>query len=652
MSVAADAKKPDPIDDKDPIMTQTSIDLGSKKSLPVLGQPNLADTDIDAELRAFEEAERARLGLPHRDQWIEDMADLTFTKSERSKITMLIGGLTVAHDYIVSGGLKNCGYEVVALDAPDYDSLRVGKEFGNRAQCNPTYFTVGNLVKFLIHLRDHKGMSTEEIIDKFVFLTAGACGPCRFGMYTTEYRKALRDAGFDGFRVMLFQQQGGLSQATGEASGLEMNPKFFINMVKGLIAGDILNGLGYRIRPYEVRPGATDEVIDLSKRICYEALLNGKSILAALMKCKRLFSEIEVDRTQVKPRVAIIGEFWAMTTEGDGNYRLQRFIEKEGAEADIQFVTAWLLYNIWEVAYDTGERKTLRVDDTAKLSLNGIGEFGAFTRKLSLWAGDKALRVGFHTFAYAGGYYDYHLPDMDAVAEIARPYYDNNLRGGEGHMEVGKLILNVIKNKATMTLSVKPFGCMPSSSVSDGVQSLITEKYPGTIFCAVETSGDGAVNFQSRVQMYLFKAKKVAEQELNDTLARHNLTMDQVRAFLAQNPRFSGALHRAPFSAGSTPAELVNEVAEYINYSAAQRLGRSAQRGFATAKEWTLGAILGAPTNAQKTMELGREFAVELAEIAKDHGPSLMKKGMEEARARVMKLPLAAQVQSLFEKAS
>lgn len=630
-------------------MTQiSSLDGPSKKSLPIAGQQPI--DDIDAELRAFETEERKRLGLEETEQWIEDMADLTFTKSERSKITMLIGGLTVAHDYIVSGGLKHCGYEVVALDAPDYDSLRVGKEFGNRAQCNPTYFTVGNLVKFLIHLRDQKGMSTEEIIDKFVFLTAGACGPCRFGMYTTEYRKALRDAGFDGFRVMLFQQQGGLAQATGEESGLEMNPKFFINMVKGLVAGDIINGLGYRIRPYEVRKGATDEAIELSKRICYDALLNGKSILAALVRCKRLFAEVEVDRTQAKPRVAIIGEFWAMTTEGDGNYRLQRFIEEEGAEADIQFVTAWLLYNIWEVAYDTGERKLLRRDDSATLSLNGIGEFGAFSRKASLWAADKALRGAFHTFAYAGGYYDYHLPDMDAVAEIAAPYYDNNLRGGEGHMEVGKLILNVVKNKASMTLSVKPFGCMPSSSVSDGVQSLITEKYPGTIYCAVETSGDGAVNFQSRVQMYLFKARKVAEQELTDALARHGLTIEQVREFIKANPRFGRALHRAPTSAGSTPVELVNEIADHINHTAAERLVRGAKASVHGVAEWTRAFVLGAPTNAQKTIELGKEFAEELADIAKDHGPTLMKKGVEQAKAQVSKLPLAAQVTSLFDR--
>jgi predicted nucleotide-binding protein (sugar kinase/HSP70/actin superfamily) len=638
--------------------TASPAEYITKKSLPIAGQApvaSAADLDIDAELAAFERAERERLGLEHTEQWVEEMANLTFSKSERSKITMLIGGLTLAHDYLVSGGLKSCGYDVVALDAPDYDSLRVGKEFGNRAQCNPTYFTVGNLVKVLIHLRDKKGMSTEEIIDRYVFLTAGACGPCRFGMYTTEYRKALRDAGFDGFRVMLFQQQGGLSQATGEESGLEMNPAFFINMLKGLVAGDIINGLGYRIRPYEVVPGATDEVIEQAKRICYDALLNKRSILAALYRSKRLFSQIQVDRTVPKPRTAIIGEFWAMTTEGDGNYRLQRFIEHEGAEADIQFVTAWLLYNIWEVVYDTDQRKLLRKHDAAKMGMAGSNEYTALTRRISLWAADKGLRGAFHVFAYAGGYYDYHLPDMDEIAKIAAPYYDNNLRGGEGHMEVGKLILNVVHNKASMTLSVKPFGCMPSSSVSDGVQSLITERYPGTIYCAVETSGDGAVNFQSRVQMYLFKAKKVAEAEFEQALSDHGIAVEQVRAFLQKTPRFANALHWPPRTTGSTPADLVNEVAEYIKLSTAERTRLRADRAVRGASEWLRAAVTGAPTRAEQTMKLGREFAAELAEIARDHGPELArraaKKGLDQAMATVINLPGAKQVQSLLRRA-
>ena len=70
-------------------------------------------------------------------------------------------------------------------------------------------------------------MAKEDIVKNHVFITAGACGPCRFGTYVTEYRKALRDSGFDGFRVLLFQQTGGLKQATGDGVGLEMNPTFF-----------------------------------------------------------------------------------------------------------------------------------------------------------------------------------------------------------------------------------------------------------------------------------------------------------------------------------------------------------------------------------------------------------------------------------------
>jgi predicted nucleotide-binding protein (sugar kinase/HSP70/actin superfamily) len=59
-----------------------------------------------------------------------------------------------------------------------------------------------------------------------------------------------------------------------------------------------------------------------------------------------------IDRLQPKPKVSVIGEFWAMTTEGDGNYQLQTFLESESAEVDIQPVTAWLLYNRTPLRYE------------------------------------------------------------------------------------------------------------------------------------------------------------------------------------------------------------------------------------------------------------------------------------------------------------
>ncbi|HTQ02732.1 MAG TPA: 2-hydroxyglutaryl-CoA dehydratase [Polyangiaceae bacterium] len=626
-------------------MTQSMMSDGSstKRSLPIAGRKN-ETLDVDAELARFEAEERARLGLAQEEQWVEKMANLMFTKKEKGKITLLIGGLTMAHDYLISGAFRSLGYNVVPLDAPDYEALRAGKEFGNRGQCNPTYFTVGNLIKFLIHVRDKGGLTSQEVVENFVFLTAGACGPCRFGMYVTEYRKALRDAGFDGFRVMLFQQQGGLSQATGEESGLELNPPFFIGLLKGLLAGDVINGIAYRLRPYEVVPGSTDAAVAEAKKICYDALYEKRSILRALHQSRKIFEKVEVDRTIPKPKVAIIGEFWAMTTEGDGNYQLQRFLEAEGAECDIQFVTAWLLYNVWEVRFDTKNRTLLRGKDHGKLGLAGTSDFHAFKMKASLWAADKAIRVAFQTFANVGGFYDYHLPDMDEVADVAAPFYNNDLRGGEGHMEVGKLILNVVKSKATMTLSVKPFGCMPSSSVSDGVQSLITERYPGTIYCAVETSGDGAVNFQSRVQMYLFKARQAAVEDFERALEKTGLTLEKLRAFLKANPKYAAGLHKSPHYAGSTPADLVHEVAEVVDLTPAKRTLFLAQKKAKGVLDALTNAAKDAPANTRSAAVLFAQAAAELAEIAKEKAPGMAESAVNAARDRLAKvLPFTAQ---------
>lgn len=517
--------------------------------------------DIDAALAAFEAEERARLGLDPEDapseQWVEPIYSDPSTASKEAT-TILVSGLTMAHDYFVAGAVRGLGYTIVNLDCPDNEALRYGKEFGNRGQCNPTYFTVGNLVKYLTYLRDVKGIPTQQIIDEYVFMTAGSCGPCRFGMYVTEYRKALRDSGFDGFRVMLFEMQGGLKQASGEAKGgLVFDPPFFIAIFKALMVGDALNALCYRIRPYEIEEGATDRAMERSKEIVYQALNQKTSLLLALLAVRRELSKVKVDRTRVRPKVAIIGEFWAMTTEGDGSYQMPRFLQAEGAEANVQLVTAFVCFLVWEHIRDTRHRMTLRKDDAGPKGLEGKD---GWKKWLTVMAADKALRTLFHGVAELIGLHGYRLPDMKELAQVAGDFYNNELRGGEGHMEVAKVILNVVRSKVNMTLSIKPFGCMPSSGVSDGVQSTITELYPEAIFLPIETTGDGAVNVYSRVQMMLFKAKKNAQREVDEVLEAYGMTIEDVQRTIRRVPLLSHPLLVPPHRHAATAADMAELV--------------------------------------------------------------------------------------------
>ena len=130
---------------------ETKTSDGAKKpfKLPILGDNASVDIDVDAELKKFELEQMAALGLEAGKEHWRDDNPTTFTGGQRAHTTLLISGLTMAHDLFLQGALRGIGYKVKAIDVPDNSALTFGKEFGNRGQCNPTYFTVGNLVKYL-----------------------------------------------------------------------------------------------------------------------------------------------------------------------------------------------------------------------------------------------------------------------------------------------------------------------------------------------------------------------------------------------------------------------------------------------------------------------------------------------------------------------
>src|SRR6266536_1540178 len=126
-------------------------------------------TSNDDLLRERLQQERERLereaGLETRTvRHFHRPVERPFTKSQRATTTILFGGLTWKHEKLIHGVLENLGYKCEAVPTPDKRAFQLGKEYGNNGQCNPTYFTVGNLVGFLQDL-EKSGMSKEDIIN-------------------------------------------------------------------------------------------------------------------------------------------------------------------------------------------------------------------------------------------------------------------------------------------------------------------------------------------------------------------------------------------------------------------------------------------------------------------------------------------------------
>ncbi|NPB05097.1 MAG: hypothetical protein GXO08_01810 [Aquificae bacterium] len=435
---------------------------------------------------------------------------------------LLFGGLTEAHDRLLEATLRGFGYEARRLPTPDNEALRIGKEYCNRGECNPVYYTVGNLLKFLFELRES---GVDRIEERFVFVTVGSCGPCRFGMYETEYRKALREAGFENFKVVALDQGRALTEELEEA-GVRLTRPLVLALLKAVVIGDLLNDLYYRVKPYEVEKGDTDRWREQSLQKLEGALRAGRDPLPVLKEVWRDLSEVEVDLLRPKPRVKIIGEFFAQTTEGDGNYRLARWLVEEGAEPSVEPVVGWILYLVHQKALE------VRIDpEGSKLQ--------KLTRLAKLKLLDLLVRFYYARFRRALGNKPSPLKDPAKLAKLAAPYYHPRLVGGEGFLEVAKHLEAFGNRSADLVVSVKPFGCMPSTQ-SDGVQAKVVEDL-GSLFVSVETSGDAEANAKSRILMKLYEARERALAEFEETKRRLGLTEGRISELLKRKPELRRA---------------------------------------------------------------------------------------------------------------
>jgi predicted nucleotide-binding protein (sugar kinase/HSP70/actin superfamily) len=245
----------------------------------------------------------------------------------------------------------------------------------------------------------------------------------------------------------------------------------------------------------------------------------------------------------------IIGEFYSQTTESFGNYGMFAFLEREGAEVVPPTVMAWVTYLLYQAGDHWHSRRGLDGPFPSARPwqvLKRLANAAHHARRASLfWLAEHALSGVYRRLGRALGAIAHDLLPQAEVARLARPFYNTLLRGGEGHQEIGKHIHCAMHKHAHMVLSLKPFGCMPSQ-LSDGVQSAVVGRYPDTVFLPVETSGEGEIHVQSRVQMALSEARARAREEFDAALASTGRSLVAIRAYVASHPTLRRAGYRVP----------------------------------------------------------------------------------------------------------
>jgi hypothetical protein len=97
--------------------------------------------------------------------------------------------------------------------------------------------------------------------------------------------------------------------------------------------------------------------------------------------------------------------------------------------------------------------------------------------------------------------------------------------------------------------------------------------------------------------MYMFKARIAAENDLQRALEETGVTLDQVREFVAKNPKYQSARFYPTHKVASTAANLVYEVAPYLTLSRAERAKKTAL-GLASSVKSLVESLPGAARKA------------------------------------------------------
>ena len=477
------------------------------------------------------------------------------TEPEKRRVTLLFGGATWKHERLMQGAMERLGYKAEPLPQILHRDLLAGKDYIDAGACCPTAFTAGSLINYLRQAVAELG--PQRVVRDYVFVTAGGCGPCRFGQYQESYSLALEGIGLPDFRVLLLDLKG-----IGPGS-FETTVPFTLGVFWAFMCGDVLTELEYMTRPYEIEPGETDRVVRECVELLYGAIRNGpdtggryRTVLwylgtghyrRTLARVLRKFSAIRVDRLRVKPKVKVTGEFWLQAHEGDGNYRIKQWLESEGAEVIPPVYTAWCDFLIQARRDRAWERRgTVPRARAVALYLVVLSRL--------LHRAYNGLRASLSNLPAA-------LPSQTELQRLAAPYYHYRLEGGESYCLIGKALHAYRNRTAHMICELSPYGCLPNT-MSMGAMAGVLRHYPDLLYAPIEIKGDAEVQALSRCQMNLTEAHRRARTEFEQALRRFDLTPERIREHERDNPALCRADTRIPHHGyAGTAANYVAEVA-------------------------------------------------------------------------------------------
>ena len=421
-----------------------------------------------------------------REKGIVSVPDTTtyerkeFTKQMfREGYTILAPQMSPIHFDLLEPVFRKHGFNIVVLDNDDRRAVDVGLKFVNNDACFPSITVVGQIMQAVL--------SGKYDTDKLAVIMSQTGGCCRASNYVAFIRRALEKAGLSHIPVISLNANG-----MEKNEGFQIKPAMLVDMIHGIVYGDLLMRCLYRVRPYELVPGSANALHRKWRDRCVAALTGkGGSYRKLCAGLVEDFDKLPIRGELKKPRVGIVGEILVKYMPLANNH-LVELLEKEGAEAVVPDLMDFLNYSFYNNQYRVEFLGTRRSSKTTSiLAVDLIRRI----RRPALEALEQSKR------------FETPMPIAE-IAEQTKPFLSIGNQYGEGWFLTGEMI-ELIKMGVPNIVCIEPFACLPNHVVGKGVIKRLKAEFPQANIAAVDYDpGASEVNQLNRIKLMLSAAKE------------------------------------------------------------------------------------------------------------------------------------------------
>lgn len=414
-----------------------------------------------------------------------DEERVIFTKRMKKRHTILAPQMSPIHFQFLKTGFEKAGYNIEILPSVDKKAIDEGLRYVNNDACYPAIIVVGQIMNAL--------KSGKYDLNNTSVIISQTGGGCRATNYIAFLRKALKDTNLQHIPVISLN-----------ASGLEKNPGFKLtipmldSLLKGLVYGDLLMRVLYRVRPYEKTAGSANKLYDYWVEKCKKSLIEDgkKEFTNNINGIVNDFDTLDIYEDLVKPKVGVVGEI-LVKFHPTANNNIVELLEAEGAQAVVPDLIDFLLY----CAYNSKVKYEVLSGSYIQNIISGIGiKLIEFYRNEMRKALNNSKR--------------FEAPkSIEEVALGASKHLSLGNQTGEGWLLTGEMV-ELIESGVNNIVCLQPFACLPNHITGKGMIKELRRAYPLSNIAAIDYDpGASEVNQLNRIKLMLSVAFKNLDKE-------------------------------------------------------------------------------------------------------------------------------------------